>query len=176
MRIRKFFGVAAATAILATGMVGFASTAANASTQNTLTASSPDWEDDSWGAYYSKNHKAKAKGWIDVDYYDDEDNKVRVGGKLWDYDHSNKKCAYVVFRYTKWSDHEDDWYTDYVSYKECGWDKKFSFTRYDVSQVQVKVCQIDKWSSYPYKCGYWKDIYNAYDDDYGYDEDYWDEH
>ncbi|GAA0435023.1 hypothetical protein Acor_32370 [Acrocarpospora corrugata] len=174
MRIRKILGLTAVTAILTVGVSGVAATTANASPAKTQTvADSPhDWGyEEDWGSYYSHGGKAKAKGWIDVDYSKHEDNKVRVSGSLYDLDHRGSKCAFVKFRTNDWDGHEFDW-DNFWSYKECGWKKSFKFTKYDVSQIQVQVCQINKHGGAPYKCKGWNTIYSAWDDHYGYDWDY----
>lgn len=169
MRIRNVLGAAATATALTLGM-GLVASAANAAP-----LSSNDWDyDDDWGYYYSNNGKAKAKGWIDVDYDHEESNTVRIGGKLYDRDyrteHQGGKCGYVAFRYVSWDDEEDDWSSSYKTYKQCGTDgwKNIKFTRHDVAQVEVKVCQIGLYSSYPTKCGSWHEIYNAWDDEFGY--------
>ncbi len=170
--VRSLIGLAAATAAIAVGIPAL-STAANASTAGKASASS-DY-DGYWGSYWSSNHLAKAKGFIDVNYDDDESNSVHITGKLWDLDHrtynEGGKCAYVKFRVQYWNDDEDDWASTIKSYKYCGAGgyKAFNFWRYDVAQVQVKVCQIGLYSSNPTKCGYWYDLYNAYDEDYDYE-------
>ncbi|MEZ0074604.1 hypothetical protein [Planotetraspora sp. GP83] len=170
--VRTVIGLAATTAALAIGVPAL-STAANASTASAASASS-DY-DGYWGPYWSSNHLAKAKGYIDVNYDDDESNSVHITGKLWDLDHRTEgeggKCAYIKFRVQNWDDEEDDWSSSFKSYKYCGAGgyKQFSFYRYDVAQVQAKVCQIGLHSSYPVKCGSWNDLYNAYDDDYDYE-------
>jgi hypothetical protein len=170
---RTLIGLAAATAAIAVSVPALA-TSASASTA-TAAKSSPSWDyDHHWGPYWSKNHLAKAKGFIDVDYDHAESNKVRISGKLYDLDHrtygQGGKCAYVKFRVQYWDDHEDDWSHEIKSYKYCGagGHKAFTFWRYDVAQVQAKVCQIGLYSNYPTKCGYWHELYNAYDEDYDY--------
>ncbi|GIH26944.1 hypothetical protein Aph01nite_52540 [Acrocarpospora phusangensis] len=172
MRVRQILGATAATAILAFGAIGLTSTPASAAPTTSAKIASADWDyDDDWGSYWSWNHKAKAKGWIEVEYDHHEDNKVEVGGKVYDKDHRNSKCGYVKFRSYDWDGGKWDW--DHVwGYKACGWDKPFHFTKHDIAKLQVQVCQINKWGGAPFKCGQWKTIYDAWDHDYGYDWDH----
>ncbi|ETK35156.1 hypothetical protein [Microbispora sp. ATCC PTA-5024] len=171
--VRNILGLAAVTAAVAVGVPAL-STAANASTASAASSHSSDY-DDYWGPYWSWNHLAKAKGYIDVNYDDDESNAVHITGKLYDLDHrtygQGGKCAYIKFRVSSWDDEEDDWSSSIKSYKYCGAGgyKAISFWRYDVAQVQAKVCQVGLYSNYPVKCGSWHDLYNAYDEDYGYE-------
>ncbi|MCC5576942.1 hypothetical protein IMZ11_15035 [Microtetraspora sp. AC03309] len=174
--VRNILGLAAAAATIAVGIPAF-STAAGASTLGASTTASPhsfDY-DGYWGSYWSSNRLARAKGYIDVNYTDDESNRVRITGKLWDLDRrtyaQGGKCAYIRFRVQSWDDEENDWSSTFKSYKYCGGGsyKQFSFWRYDVAQVQAQVCQIGLYSNYPTRCGYWNDIYNAYDEDYNYE-------
>ena len=176
MRRSITLGLAAATAVAALGLPALA-TAANATPASASASASHhhhDWDYDGWwGTYWSSNHLARAKGYIDVNYRGEESNRVHVTGKLWDDDHhtygQGGKCAYIQFRVSSWDDEEDDWSSNFKSYKYCGAGgyKKIDFWRYDVAQVQAKVCQIGLYSNQPTKCGYWRDLYNAYDDGYG---------
>ncbi|MGI5153669.1 hypothetical protein [Microbispora sp. CA-102843] len=179
MRRSITLGLAAATAVAALGLPALATAANAAPTSTASTASAPhhhDWDYDGWwGTYWSSNHLAKAKGYVDVNYDDEESNRVHITGKLWDNDHrtygQGGKCAYIQFRVSSWDDSEDDWSSSVKWYKYCGAGgyKQINFWRYDVAQVQAKVCQIGQYSSFPVKCGSWHDIYNAYEDDFGYD-------
>ncbi|MBE3010525.1 hypothetical protein IL992_15170 [Microbispora sp. NEAU-D428] len=176
MRRTITLGLAAAAAVAALGLPALA-TAANAAPASAASASHhDDWDYDGWwGTYWSSNHLAKAKGYVDVNYDDEESNRVHITGKLWDNDNrtysEGGKCAYIKFRVSSWDDGEDDWSSSFKSYKYCGAGgyKQINFWRYDVAQVQARVCQIGQYSSFPVKCGSWHDIYNAYEDDFGYD-------
>lgn len=180
MRRSITLGLAAATTVAALGLpaLATAANAAPASASSAATASAPhhhNWDYDGWwGTYWSSNHLAKAKGYVDVNYDHKKSNRVHITGKLYDNDHrtysKGGKCAYIKFRVSYWDDGEDDWSSSYKSYKYCGAGgyKQINFWRYDVAQVQAKVCQIGLYSNAPVKCGYWRDIYNAYEGHYGY--------
>ncbi|MBO3750211.1 hypothetical protein J5X84_29355 [Streptosporangiaceae bacterium NEAU-GS5] len=181
--VRTMLGLAAATAIVGLGAPLMAAAPASATTATTASSPSWDWDDfdysNHWGPYYSQNYKAKAKGHIDVSYDGYHSNEVDINGRLYDYDHRDSKCAYVKIRYQYWYDHH--WYTDYLSYYNCDNHHPYYFntpTLYDVSKVQVKVCQVYKWDAYdndgyyhPFKCGGWYDIYNVWNKHYDYDWD-----
>ncbi|MEU7888880.1 hypothetical protein [Microbispora bryophytorum] len=179
MRRSITLGLAAATAVAALGLPALATAASAAPASAASAASAPhhdDWDYDGWwGTYWSSNHLAKAKGYVDVNYDHEESNRVHVTGKLYDNDHRTYshggKCAYIKFRVSSWDDDEDDWASSVKSYKYCGAGgyKQINFWRYDVAQVQAKVCQIGLHSNYPVNCGSWRDVYNAYEDDFGYD-------
>ncbi|MBX6386773.1 MAG: hypothetical protein IRZ07_27985, partial [Microbispora sp.] len=148
-----------------------AANAAPASTASTTAAPHHDWDYDGWwGTYYSSNHLAKARGYVDVNYRGLKWNSVHVTGKLYDQDHRTYrrggKCAFVQFRVTSWSHAQN-----YKTYKYCGAGgyKKIDFWSYNAARVQAKVCQIGLYSHFPVSCGYWHDVYNAYEEKYGYD-------
>ncbi|WP_433498732.1 hypothetical protein ACQP1K_28300 [Sphaerimonospora sp. CA-214678] len=179
--VRNLLALTTVTAAVAVG-VPAAATAAGASTTasaGTTTASaasfsSSDWNyRDWWGTYRSRNRLASARGSIDVRYDDEESNRVRVTGKLWDLDHRTYrrggKCAFVQFRTQGWNGRR--WSSDVKSYKQCGAGhaKSFGFWRHDVAKVQVRVCQIGLRSRFPSSCATWRELYNAYDGEYGYD-------
>lgn len=149
---------------LATGFAAVAATSALAlALPSAASASTAD--SDSWGPVYSQHYQAKASGWVDVDWDDDdhESNTITVKGKLWDLDNRSYdeggKCAYVKFQA---SDFDDNWSTVYTK-KYCGYPafKRFSFDSDDVSSLRVKVCQIDLHGSYPRNCGSWGYLYTG---------------
>ncbi|WP_327048636.1 hypothetical protein OG320_12550 [Microbispora sp. NBC_01189] len=177
MRRSITLGLAAATAVTALGLPALTTAASAAPASAAASASHhDDWDySEWWGTYWSSNHLAKAKGHIDVNYDDEESNRVHLTGKLYDLDNRTYrhggKCAYIRFRVQDWEDSEDDWSSSFKSYKYCGAGgyKQINFWRYDVAQVQAQVCQIGLNSRFPVKCGRWQELYNAYDDAYGYD-------
>lgn len=130
MRRSITLGLAAATTVAALGLpaLATAANAAPASASSAATASAPhhhDWDYDGWwGTYWSSNHLAKAKGYVDVNYDHEESNRVHITGKLYDNDHrtyrQGGKCAYIKFRVSYWDDGEDNWSSSYKSYKYCG--------------------------------------------------------
>ncbi|WP_433240383.1 hypothetical protein ACQPYK_34370 [Streptosporangium sp. CA-135522] len=145
---------------------------ANAATRTTATqattASSSDYDyDDYWGAYLSSNGRAKASGWIGVEWdRRQESNEVHVRGKLYDLDHrtyrQGGKCGYVKFAVHHFGDDDGDWF-DGRTYKYCGAGgfKSFSFAKEDVQSIRVKVCQIGLSGSYPTRCGGWEYLYTS---------------
>ncbi|NUW32553.1 hypothetical protein HTZ77_14085 [Nonomuraea sp. SMC257] len=156
---------------IATGVLAAAATAALALSMSTAasatTASAAHRDSDSWGPVFSRNHLAKADGWINVDWDEDqESNTVDVRGRLFDLDDRDSdeggKCAYVKFES---SDFDHDWSPAY-SKKYCGFPgfKRFSFHTEDSTGVRVKVCQIEEHGSSPTKCSRWEYIYTAEDE------------
>ncbi|WP_055480308.1 hypothetical protein [Sphaerimonospora mesophila] len=177
--VRNLLALTAVTAAVAVGVPAAASAAGASTTAGTTatastTSFSPSDSDyrDWWGTYRSRNRLAAARGSIDVRYHDEESNRVRVTGKLWDLDHRTYrrggKCAFVQFRTRGWDGHR--WSADFKSYKQCGAGhaKSFGFWRHDVAKVQVRVCQIGLHSRFPSSCASWRELYNAYDEEYGY--------
>ncbi|MFC7649707.1 hypothetical protein ACFQX6_62180 [Streptosporangium lutulentum] len=121
-------------ALAATGAVALAAPAtasaattatASAATTATVTAGPSGYDySDYWGSYYSSNHKAKARGWIGVEWDKHQKrNTVRVKGSLYDLDHrtykQGGKCAYVKFGVHHFGDNGGQWY-DGKSYTYCG--------------------------------------------------------
>ncbi|SNS18536.1 hypothetical protein SAMN05216276_1005162 [Streptosporangium subroseum] len=164
-------------ALAATGALAFATPAtasaatsatATAATATTAAAGSSDYDySDYWGSYFSSNHKAKARGWIGVEWDKHQKwNSVRVKGSLYDLDHrtykQGGKCAYVKFAVHHFGDHDGQWY-DGKSYTYCGAGgaKQFQFSKNRVDSVRVKVCQIPLHSSSPTRCGDWEYLYTA---------------
>src|SRR5690606_41154671 len=88
---------------IATGMLAFAAAGAVAvSMPAAAVAGSYDYSEH-WGSVHSKNHLAKAKGWVGVEWDEDQtSNTVHVRGKLYDLDKrtykQGGKCAYVKFQ------------------------------------------------------------------------------
>ncbi|MGJ6962989.1 hypothetical protein ACSDR0_13865 [Streptosporangium sp. G11] len=167
-----------ATGLLATAALGAialavpatahaATTAAPAAATTAATGSSGYDYSENWGHYFSSNHKARSRGWIGVEWDDQQKwNRVDVKGKLYDLDHrtykQGGKCAYVKFAVHHFGDGSNEWY-DGKSYKYCGAGgaKQFAFSKHKVDSVRVKVCQIGLHSSYPTRCGDWEYLYTA---------------
>ena len=158
-------------AFAATGAIAFTAPAtafAATSATTTATTSSSDYDySDNWGDYFSSNYKAKARGWINVDWNKyQKRNKVYVKGSLYDLDHrtykQGGKCAYVKVAVHHFGDHPGQWY-DGRSYTYCGAGgaKKFQLAESKVDSVRVKVCQIAQHSNYPTRCGDWEYLYTA---------------
>jgi hypothetical protein len=147
---------------IATGMLAFAAAGAVAvSMPAAAVAGSYDYSEH-WGSVHSKNHLAKAKGWVGVEWDEDQtSNTVHVRGKLYDLDKrtykQGGKCAYVKFQ-TASFDHVWD---DVHARKYCGFPgyKKFDFQTDEVSSLRVKVCQIHPHKHWVSKCGDWEYLY-----------------
>ena len=101
-------------AFAATGAIAFTAPAtafAATSATTTATTGSSDYDySDNWGDYFSSNYKAKARGWINVDWDKYQKwNKVYVKGSLYDLDHrtykQGGKCAYVKVAVHHFGDH-----------------------------------------------------------------------
>ncbi|MET8335803.1 hypothetical protein [Streptosporangium canum] len=158
-----------ATAVTAGALALALPASANAATQATTaatatTAGTSGYDyDDYWGPYLSSNHRAKATGWIGVEWdRHQRSNEVHVRGKLYDLDHrtyrQGGKCGYVKFQVNRFG---DDGWSGSKAYKYCGAGgaKQFHFAEEDVRSVRVKVCQIDLRGSYPTRCGGWEYLY-----------------
>ncbi|GIH90800.1 hypothetical protein ACFFMN_26415 [Planobispora siamensis] len=166
---RLTMGLLAATATAATFALAMpASAQAATPTTASATASSSGYDyDDYWGPVYSHNYKAKAKGWIGVEWdHHQESNEVHVRGKLYDLDHrtygQGGKCAYVKIQAHRFDDHHNYWAeSEYYKYCGAGGYKKFHFSSHDVDGVRAKVCQIGLHSKYPTRCGDWEYLYTA---------------
>ncbi|GIH99741.1 hypothetical protein [Planobispora takensis] len=166
---RLTMGLLAATATAATfalAMPASAQAATPATASATASSSGYDY-DDYWGPVYSHNYKAKAKGWIGVEWdHHQESNEVHVRGKLYDLDHrtygQGGKCAYVKIQAHRFDDHHGYWAeSEYYKYCGAGGYKKFHFSSHDVDGVRAKVCQIGLYSKYPTRCGDWEYLYTA---------------
>ncbi|GAA2886640.1 hypothetical protein GCM10010517_50410 [Streptosporangium fragile] len=161
-------GLLAAAAVGAVALATPASAAAAATTGSAATTASPGYDySENWGTYYSRNYKAKSRGWIGVEWDQHQKwNRVDVKGKLYDLDHrtyaQGGKCAYVKFAVHHFGDHPGNWY-DGKSYRYCGAGgaKHFTFSKHKVDNVRVKVCQIGLHSSHPTKCGDWEYLYST---------------
>ncbi|MBG0830902.1 hypothetical protein HS041_24385 [Planomonospora sp. ID67723] len=156
-----------ATAATATAFALAVPATAQAATPATTSAASDYDYEDRWGQVYSSNYKAKARGWIGVDWdRHQESNEVHLNGRLYDLDHrtysQGGKCAYLKIQAHGFGDHHNYW-ADSRSYKYCGagGHKKFSFSSHDTDAVRVKVCQIGLHSSHPTRCGDWDYLYTA---------------
>ncbi|GIH76719.1 hypothetical protein [Planobispora longispora] len=163
-------GLLAATATAAALTLAVPAAAQAATTPVTAstgsTSSGYDY-DDYWGPVFSSNHKAKAKGWIGVEWnHHQTSNEVHVRGKLYDLDYrtysQGGKCAYVKIQARHFEDHHGYWFKS-KNYKYCGAGdyKKFHLYGEDIADVRVKVCQIGLHSSYPTRCGDWEYIYST---------------
>ncbi|WP_327088811.1 hypothetical protein OIE66_42000 [Nonomuraea sp. NBC_01738] len=151
---------------IATGLLAVAATSAIALTLPAAAQAGTSSYDYSsyWGDVYAKQHLAKARGWVGVDWDNHgQSNTVSVTGRLYDlddrsYSHGGK-CAYVKFQA---SDFDYDWSTVYTK-KYCGFPgyKKFAFTEDDVQSLRVKVCQVPKYGTHASKCGDWEYLYTA---------------
>ncbi|GAT66038.1 hypothetical protein PS9374_01682 [Planomonospora sphaerica] len=157
---------AAATAAFALAVPAAAQAAAPAAASAAAGSSGYDY-DDYWGSYYSGNHKAKANGWIGVDWNRRQtSNEVHLRGKVYDLDHrtyrQGGKCALVRVQAHRFDDHHGYW-AERESYRHCGAGgyKRFHFAADDVDSVRVQVCQIGLHSSHPTRCGDWEYLYTA---------------
>ncbi|MBG0818032.1 hypothetical protein [Planomonospora sp. ID82291] len=155
---------AAATAAFALAVPAAAQAATPAAAP--VAASGYDYED-FWGSYYSGNHKAKANGWIGVDWnHHQTSNEVHLRGKVYDLDHrtyrQGGKCALIRVQAHRFDDHHGHW-AEKETYRHCGAGgyKRFHFAADDVDAVRVQVCQVGPRSSYATRCGDWEYLYTA---------------
>ncbi|GAA5062562.1 hypothetical protein HNP84_007960 [Thermocatellispora tengchongensis] len=136
----------AATAALSLSLAPAALAAPAAAPSGTTTAAGAADFEESWGRYYSRNSLAYARGELAVEG-DEEANTFSLNGRLYDRDFRDEDegglCAYVEFQAVYVDDDEDDW-SRVRRYKHCGAGSSrfFEWTREDVIQLRVKVCQV----------------------------------
>ncbi|MGW4426449.1 hypothetical protein [Streptosporangium sp. NPDC004631] len=157
--IRNLLGLAAATAVLTVGVPALVSPASAAAT--TGASSVTDDYDEYWGPNYSKYYddsRAKAKGHV----WSDNSDKVHVEGKLYDKYSPQWLCGYVQVKFEN-ADGDESYYWA----KKCGSSgyQSFHYSRYDVDNVQVRVCYWDNHQAKRKYCGKWDYIYEAEGDD-----------
>ncbi|MCC5581985.1 hypothetical protein IMZ11_40925 [Microtetraspora sp. AC03309] len=121
----------------------------------------------SWGPYYAPGSKAKAVGTLDARGEDHADiptaDIVKISGKVYDLTRSSSTCGWAVFRIT-YRDAGGNLPFTHRSFRDCsyGTPLKFSFTRSDVYQVELKVCAEGKAAKPSLNClyaGTWKTLY-----------------